>query len=306
MVIALTVYVDILLAVNIFVNYFLLLASAKILRCDIKRIRLFSASALGSLYSLIIFLPELPEMLTVCINLAVSAVLTVIAFAPKSLKVFLREVGVFFAVNFAFAGIMLGIWLAFKPSGMVFNNSVVYFNIDIKVLTASTVICYAVITVILRLIKRSAPSESIFSVTFFNSGRSVTVNALLDTGNTLKDGFSGKPVIIADSSVFNSLIGFSPEACFRGNNAIDMMGAENKIRLVAYNTVGEKGFLRALPVDGVSVEKDGKLYMAKNVLIAQSKTEFTNGEYSAILNNDFFERGSSDDKRVHTVTFQQN
>ena len=34
--------------------------------------------------------------------------------------------------------------------------------------------------------------------------------------------------------------------------------------------------------------------------------EFTNGEYSAILNNDFFERVSSDDKRVHTVTFQQN
>ena len=143
-------------------------------------------------------------------------------------------------------------------------------------------------------------------MTFFNSGRSVTVNALLDTGNTLKDGFSGKPVIIADSSVFNSLVGFSPEDCFRGNNAIDMMGAENKIRLVAYNTVGEKGFLRALSVDGVSVEADGKAYVVKNVLVAQSKTEFTNGEYSAILNNDFFERMSSDDKRVHTVAFQQN
>ena len=301
-----TVYVDILLAVNIFVNYFLLLASAKILHREIKRVRLFFASALGSLYSLIIFLPELPEVLTVLVNLAVSAVLTAVAFSPKNFKVFLREVAVFFAVNFAFAGIMLGIWLAFKPSGMVFNNSVVYFNIDIKILTVSTVACYVIITVISRFMKRSAPSGSIFSVTFSNSGRSVTVNALLDTGNTLKDGFSGKPVIIADGSVFTSLVGFAPEDCFRGNNAVDMMGVQNRIRLIAYNTVGEKGFLKAVSVDSVSVKVGDGEHTVKNVLVAQSKTRFTNGEYSAILNNDFFERMNSDDKRVHTVAFGKN
>lgn len=298
-----TVYVDILLAVNIFVNYFLLLASAKILHREIKRVRLFFASALGSLYSLIIFLPELPEAVTLFVNFAVSAVLTAIAFSPKTFKVFLREVAVFFGVNFAFAGIMLGIWLAFKPSGMVFNNSVVYFNIDIKILTVSTVACYVIITLISRFMKRSAPSDSVYSVTFSNSGRSVTVNALLDTGNTLKDGFSGKPVIIADESVFTALVGFVPEDCFRGNNAVDMMGVQNKIRLIAYNTVGEKGFLKAVAVDSVSVKVDASEHTVKNVLVAQSKTRFTNGEYSAILNNDFFERMNSDDKRVHTVAF---
>ena len=301
-----TVYVDILLAVNIFVNYFLLLASAKILRREIKRVRLFFASALGSLYSLIIFLPELPEAVTVFVNFAVSAVLTAIAFSPKTFKVFLREVAVFFGVNFAFAGIMLGIWLAFKPSGMVFNNSVVYFNIDIKILIVSTVACYVIITLISRFMKRSAPSDSVYSVTFSNSGRSVTVNALLDTGNTLKDGFSGKPVIIADESVFTSLVGFVPEDCFRGNNAVDMMGVQNKIRLIAYNTVGEKGFLKAVSVDSVSVKVGTSEHNVKNVLVAQSKTRFTNGEYSAILNNDFFERMNSDDKRVHTVAFGKN
>lgn len=298
-----TVYVDILLAVNIFVNYFLLLASAKILHREIKRVRLFFASALGSLYSLIIFLPELPEAVTLFVNFAVSAVLTAIAFSPKTFKVFLREVAVFFGVNFAFAGIMLGIWLAFKPSGMVFNNSVVYFNIDIKILTVSTVVCYVIITLISRFMKRSAPSDSVYSVTFSNSGRSVTVNALLDTGNTLKDGFSGKPVIIADESVFTALVGFVPEDCFRGNNAVDMMGVQNKIRLIAYNTVGEKGFLKAVSVDSVSVKVGASEHTVKNVLVAQSKTRFTNGEYSAILNNDFFERMNSDDKRVHTVAF---
>jgi stage II sporulation protein GA (sporulation sigma-E factor processing peptidase) len=302
----LTVYVDILLAVNIFVNYFLLLASAKMLHCEIKRIRLFLSSVLGSLYSLIIFLPELPEEITVLVNFAASAVLTAIAFSPKSFKVFLREVAVFFGVNFAFAGIMLGIWLAFKPSGMVFNNSVVYFNIDIKILTVSTVACYVIIMLISRLMKRSAPSDSVYSVTFSNSGRSVTVNALLDTGNTLKDGFSGKPVIIADESVFASLTGFVPEDCFRGNNALDMMGVQNKIRLIAYNTVGEKGFLKAVSVDSVSVRADGREYTVRNALVAQSKTRFTNGEYSAILNNDFFERTNSDDKRIHTVAFGKN
>jgi len=52
------IYIDILLAINLAVNYFLLLSSLKLTGRTPKRRRLLFSSFIGSLYSLIILLPE--------------------------------------------------------------------------------------------------------------------------------------------------------------------------------------------------------------------------------------------------------
>ena len=56
-------------------------------------------------------------------------------------------------MNFIFAGLMLAVWLVFKPSGMVYNNAAVYFDIDVKLLVLSTVVCYVVLTLFSKLFK---------------------------------------------------------------------------------------------------------------------------------------------------------
>ncbi len=283
------------------VNYFLLSAVKLILHFEIKRIRLFIGAAAGSLYSLVIFLPELPETVSILMNLTASAGIVAITFCPKTFKIFLKQTAAFFTVNFVFAGLMLAVWLVLRPNGMAVNNSIVYFDIDIKTLTVSTVICYAVINLLSKFVRRSSPEDKIFSVTFTDSGRSITVNALLDTGNTLKDGFSSSPVIIADEDVIKALVGFSAEDCFFGNNALDMSAVSNGIRLIACNTVAGKSLLKAVCIEQATVNATG--YTVKNVILAQSKTKFTNGEYKAILNNGFFEGMDFDDEKVHRISF---
>ena len=57
------VYVDVLFTLNLFVNYLLLLSGACLLREKAKRWRLLLGAALGAVYSLIIFAPELPNLL---------------------------------------------------------------------------------------------------------------------------------------------------------------------------------------------------------------------------------------------------
>ena len=42
------IYVDVLVAINLFVNYFLLLATAKFFSLSVKRYRILLASALGA------------------------------------------------------------------------------------------------------------------------------------------------------------------------------------------------------------------------------------------------------------------
>ena len=55
-----TVYADVLVMVNLFVNYALLLCSSLILKNRISNLRLLAGAAIGSAYGLVIFLPEIP------------------------------------------------------------------------------------------------------------------------------------------------------------------------------------------------------------------------------------------------------
>ena len=294
MVIVLTVYVDVLIAINIFVNYFLLLCVKKMLKLNVMRYRIFLGALAGGIYSLVIFLPEIPNILTALMNLTASLIIVLISFKPDKPKPLLKVFLTFFGVNFAFAGVMLALWLLFKPRGMIYQNCIVYFNIDIKVLIISTVVSYFVLTMIFKFSKRSAPDNKIYSVTLFNNSKTVTVNALLDTGNTLRDCFTGKPVIIAEKSVISKLFDKNVLKFFESGEIPDCEG-KNRLRLIPVNTVSDKGALRASVIDRLTVNE--KNITVKNVLLSQSKTDFSNGEYSVLLNNEIInEREKRDDK----------
>lgn len=294
-----TVYVDVLISINIFVNYFLLLLVKSILKLNVKRYRIFLGAFAGGLYSLVIFMPETPNILTLLMNLTASLSIVLISFKPKNLKLLLKAYIAFFCANFAFAGLMLALWIFFKPKSMIYNNSVVYFDIDIKILVISTVVCYCALKLIFTLIKRSSPDNKIYSITLFNKNKSVTVNALLDTGNTLRDCFTGKPVIVAEKGVIKKLFDSSVLEFF-DTGQIPNTYEKSKLRLIPVNTVSNEGVLRSAVIDGITI--NSKNLTVNNILLAQSKTSFSNGEYSVLLNNDIFdERGKNDAKNLFKI-----
>ena len=233
------IYVDVLVVINIFINYFLLSAASLIVRLKPKRIRLAAGAFTGGAYSLVIFLPNIPNVLSVFMNFCMSVLLVLIAFAPKKITVFIKEFAAFFAVNFIFAGLMLAVWLVFKPSGMVYNNAAVYFDIDVKLLVLSTVVCYAVLTLFSKLLKRNSPDDKLFDVKLCNKGAAVFTKALFDTGNLL--------------------------------------------------SVGGESILRAVLIDSVTVIGKKEAREVKNVILAESKTPFSSGDYSVLLGPKIFE-----------------
>ena len=99
-------YVDILIILNLFIDYFLLLSSAVLLKQNAKKLRLILASIVGSLSSLFIFLPTLPPVCMVLVKLMIGVCLVLIAFGYKTKIVFIKSVLLFFAENLIFIGII--------------------------------------------------------------------------------------------------------------------------------------------------------------------------------------------------------
>ena len=297
------IYVDVLVVINIFINYFLLSAASLIVRLKPKRIRLAAGAFTGGAYSLVIFLPNIPNVLSVFMNFCMSVLLVLIGFAPKKITVFIKEFAAFFAVNFIFAGLMLAVWLVFKPSGMVYNNAAVYFDIDVKLLVLSTVVCYAVLTLFSKLLKRYSPDDKLFDVKLCNKGAAVFTKALFDTGNLLSDGFSDTPVIIAERSVVKKLV---PEGIFSfidGEAALPINADDGSIRLIPAGTVGGESILRAVLIDSVTVIGKKEAREVKNVILAESKTPFSSGDYSVLLGPKifYFFYGNQKNERAKTT-----
>lgn len=80
--------------------------------------------------------------------------------------------------------------------------------------------------------------------------QTVRILALRDTGNTLRDPITGKPVLIVGADIAEKLTGLSPTAL---HDPVGTMGTIPGLRLIPYRTVGNTGFLLALRIPSVKI-----------------------------------------------------
>ena len=91
-------------------------------------------------------------------------------------------------------------------------------------------------------------------------GRTVKLTALRDTGNTLCDPITGRQVLIISADAAEKLTGLS-ESVF--HDPVGAMGLLPGLRLIPYQTVGNAGFLLALPIQNVKIgDKRGNTLVA--------------------------------------------
>ncbi len=283
------VYVDILIALNIIINYFLLLATAKISNDTPKRTRLLLSSVVGALFSLIIFLPEINFLLLSLVKVVFSGLIVILAFGYKNLLAFAKKIALFYCANFIFAGGVIALWLFFAPKGLVLNNSVVYFNIRADVLVMLTAIIYAFVVVIAKITERIFPKSSVYNIKIRLKEKQTKLTAYLDSGNTLRDVFTDKPVIICKTEKVADLFDDNIKDVLKSNLPIlekyqAVMCADMRFKIIPFTTVGGEGALLAFSPDDVEISSLDVNINNANVLIALSTDGFFAGEYDGLLN----------------------
>lgn len=285
------IYVDVLVAVNLFVNYFLLLGTAKLFSLSVKRYRLLLAAALGAVYSLYILLPALHILFNGIVKLAMSVTIVLVAFGFRSRKVFLKTTVCFYAINFAFAGIMAALWYLCAPTGLVLNNGVVYFNISPILLVGATLICYLAVRMIQRFTGQQIPKELFCEVVISSGNTAVYLRAKVDTENSLIEPFSHLPSIVAEYQTVASLIPEEARSLFQPQMVMAGVNNENKknlawfarCRMVPFQAVSGKGVLPAFRPDWVEIRVSGQA-SRKQAYIAVCEKGMFQGEYSALMN----------------------
>ncbi|HJC00602.1 MAG TPA: sigma-E processing peptidase SpoIIGA [Candidatus Flavonifractor merdavium] len=280
-----TVYLDELFLLNFVVDYLLLLSAGRLAGEVLCRSRLALGALLGAAYAAAVFLPVGGFLLHPLCKLC-SAVLMVLLGYGGSRRL-LRVSLTFFVVSAAFGGGIFALQ-ALGNKSLTMKNGVLASAMDLRLILLSAAGCYALLTLLFRRASRhSAPRELVPAVLRLD-GRKVVLTALLDTGNTLTDPATGRPVMVAEGEKIAPLFppGRAPTAEELQAPAallerLDREGWRGRCRLLPYQAVGvECGMLLTLRLDGarVGTEDCGRL------LLALSPTRLTDGGgYCALI-----------------------
>lgn len=276
------IYIDILVIVNLFVNYFLLLATAKFFCIKWKTSRLILGEILGGIYSLYILAPELPWFISSVIKLFMSVTIIAATFGIKKPTQFFKILIYFYSVNFLFSGIMMAVWCWFKPNGMQVNNGVVYFNISPVILIISTIISYIIIEAINKIVNKRRLDHKIINLKIKFRTNQISITAKIDTGNFLKEPFSGLPVIVARETSVKPLLPVNTYEQIKDYSADKFTDILNlKIRMIPFKTISEESVLPAFKPDCIKINESE---VQKEVYIALCEDKFMPQNADALIN----------------------
>lgn len=255
-------YLDRLFAVNLAVDYCLLLLTARFCGGVLRRWRLILGALLGAAYAAASVLPGWTWLSHPALKLALGCLMALAAFGSE--PELGRHTLVFFAVAALFGG---GVYAASLLAGTEPLRGPVP-PLSWRVFALSFAVCYAVTALLFRRrMKRAARQRVTVRVRLGARERALT--GLRDSGNDLHDPVSGRAAAVADRAALGDLLPRDlPEDPAA---ALAALGADaqlrGRFRLLPYRTVGASGLLLAFLPD--ALEADGR---REDALIALSPT----------------------------------
>ena len=224
-------YVDSLFLVNFVMNLYLLLLVDRSAFRTATPGRLLLGALVGGLGGLLPFVLPGPGLLKTVLGVLAGTVgMILITFPVKSLRMFLKLMERLLLYTFCMGGALLFL-IRTIPA---FRNILT----GIFGIMGAGGVCF----LLLNRSWRKRGRESLCRARLVCGQMNLTVAALIDSGNSLTEPISGKPVCIVEEQVLNSLIKGLPMGC----------------RAIPYHSIGKKrGILEGHLLPELQLELDG-------------------------------------------------
>ena len=258
-----TVYIDSVFLLNLVMDLYLLMLTAKVLGKTATYLRIFAGSIIGAAgYCIVLCIPGIPYAMKVLLGMIPTGVLMIkIACKTKGIRELIRATGYLYLFSFFLGGFIL--FLKGKLSvAKEFENSAL-------LLALLGFIAYAVCSRVINKY-REKRRNCFCRVCLCTDEGTMEIKALIDTGNGLVDPVSKKPVAILDEEVWSYMQKWKrPE----------------KYKAIPYHSIGkDRGLLEGYMVDFMEVIGKTEKKQYKDVIIAVFEGKVSGrGEYQMIL-----------------------
>jgi len=290
------VYVDQVFLGNLFMNYLILWSAGRLSNARSSLSRLILASAVGSIYSLAIFLPGTGQLFSPLAKLLFSLLMLAIAFVLQSWRTFLLSFFFFYLASFALGGMVFGFSYFLQNSTVAWHEPGGMLSVISRhfwaVIWLTLIFAWIACRLGARLLQRRA-TQQLFPITINFFGLRVEVEALVDTGNRLADPLSGDPVIIVEYEALKSALpqeifsSFEEEEfrCEQFLMSVADTPWAKRIRVIPFHSLGEQnGLLIGIRPDGVEIKQGAKKISTEKVVVGICRHRLQRGSnYQALL-----------------------
>lgn len=273
------IYADVYILENLVINYFILLVTSYLLKTNVNSFKILLISMLGAFYSLFQFYQPLQFLYSPVGKIIVSIFLVYFTFLPKNFFGFIRQLLSFYLVTIMFGG--MGFFVYY-----ISRNSIEYsVQLKLKNVLLALGISLIVFKLSYELVIKKVYKDSLIRYIRFKINQSeYSCVGYVDTGNNLKEPFSGKPVVIVEKKLLE-MGEDAKDICSKDLEKLqELLG--NRIVLIPYNSIGqEHGVLVGVIPDEFYVSENKNTWIKKDVAIALYDKKISN-RYSALLGPD--------------------
>jgi stage II sporulation protein GA (sporulation sigma-E factor processing peptidase) len=283
------IYADLFFLINFLMDYFVFWMAAKILRLRPKRSRLALGALFGAAACLWVALtPRLSPRFGAFAAVFILAGGIIIAHAPLSLSRFFKCLLASYVCAFALGG--AGFALYYAAGGAAGGT--------LCLLIGSSLFFYILIKILSKAIGKKFSARRMCRLKIYWDGAFVSLDALIDTGNTLREPISNSPVIVAEFDSVKPLLPEPIKLMFYQRKQDDLAALLQSItgtsfaaclRMIPFSSVGmKKGVLLGFKPDMVELFLDGEGVPASRAVIGICDFKLSDSGagdgYQALLN----------------------
>ena len=279
------IYADLLIILNIVITLIIIIITSDLLKIQSEKTRYIIGSLAGGFLSLIILAPPMNAFLSVIVRLFISVIIVMLSFKVNTVRLYLKCFITFNGVSLLLAGIMLAAGTLVRKNSVVTNNGFLYVDFSISAVIIIICASFFLIKIINRSIFMKNKKDLFFDTEICFSERKIKVTAFFDSGNSLQDVFTGRPVIIVSAEAVRPLLeeSFYDEilSVFDVNEYKSFSG---RIRLLPVRTLGNSCFIPAFTAEKAVVSGNDMLRIIEKPTIAVADNTFEGKQYSALIN----------------------
>lgn len=289
-----TIYIDIIIVENLIMNYIILYVTALISKSKISYIRIFLASLLGAIYVIVQYVIKINAYTNIIIKLILAISIMYIAFNPQHIKKMCRQLILFYLTTFTFGGVATYLINVLNPQKIMMKNGMYVGTYVLKVIFIGAILGTIILVISFRLSKNKITKKDMLcKIKIKLNGKEIILNAMVDTGNMLKEPITGNPVVVVEKVALYDLM---PKEIL--NNIESILGGDferipdnikneyiSRLKIIPFSSLGKQnGMLIGIKPEKLKVINEQSEEEKNSAIIGiYNKSLTKQGEYNALI-----------------------
>lgn len=297
------VYADIILLENLIMNYFILWSTARLARYRYSKLKLLIASFLGAVYALLSYSPEYSYLFSFYMKILFSLLIVIVAYTPEYFHLLLKLTATFYIISFIFGGAAFGLFYFINGLNLTSNGISFIRDFPVGLLAVAVAASYFIIKYSWDYIQHRINRDKIILKVQMRFGeKQLFLNALVDTGNSLKDPLTDAPVMITEYEIIKEMLPDEVQRIFEqeGENNLNAIAEimtiskwASRFRIIPFRSLGrENGMLVGFKPDEITIFDSERRIQSDNIIVAIYRKKLSgDGEYGALIHPEMLKEG---------------